>query len=85
VEGKTGTYYERNSPEALAEAVARFDPLAIDPAACVAAAQRFGTGRFQAMMRAIVGEAVAAERAPRPDERPTVLTGLLTRRAAAGS
>jgi glycosyltransferase involved in cell wall biosynthesis len=85
VEGQTGTYYERNSPEALAEAVARFDPLAIDPAACVAAAQRFGTPRFQTMMRAIVGEAVAAERAPRPDERPAVVTGLLTRRAAAGS
>jgi glycosyltransferase involved in cell wall biosynthesis len=84
VEGQTGTYYGENSPQALAEAVARFDPLAIDPAACVAAAQRFGTRRFQAMMRAIVAEAVAAERAPRPDERPAVVTGLLTRRAAGG-
>jgi glycosyltransferase involved in cell wall biosynthesis len=85
VEGETGTYYGENSPDALAEAVARFDPLAIDPGACVAAAQRFGTRRFQAMMRAIVGEAVATERAPRPGERPAVVTGLLARRAAASS
>jgi glycosyltransferase involved in cell wall biosynthesis len=82
VEGETGTYYGQNSPDALAAAVARFDPLAVDPAACVAAAQRFGTRRFQAMMHAIVDEAVAAERAPRPGERPAVVTGLLPRRAA---
>ena len=63
------------------EVVARFDPLAIEPATCVAAAQRFGTRRFQAVMRGIVEEAVAAERAPRPDERPAVV-GLLPRRAA---
>ncbi|HEY6694119.1 MAG TPA: glycosyltransferase [Solirubrobacteraceae bacterium] len=88
VEGVTGAYYAANSAEALAAVVARFDPLAIDPAACVAAAQRFGTGRFQAMMRRIVDETVAAERAPRPGERPAVVTGLLprrARRAAAGS
>jgi glycosyltransferase involved in cell wall biosynthesis len=82
VEGETGAYYERSDPEALAEVVAGFEPLAVDPAACVAAAQRFGTARFQAALRAIVGEAVVAERAPRPDERPAVVTGLLTRRAA---
>ena len=81
-EGTTGAYYGANSPDALAVAVAGFDPLAIDPAACVAAAQRFGTPRFQAMMRVIVEEAVAAERAPRPGERPAVVTGLLPRRAA---
>jgi glycosyltransferase involved in cell wall biosynthesis len=88
VEGETGAYYATNSPDALAEVVARFDPLAIAPAACVAAAQRFGTRRFQGVMRGIVEEAVAAERAPRPDERPAVV-GLLprrtARRAAAGS
>src|ERR671914_204589 len=66
----------------IAAVVAGFEPLAVDPAACVAAAQRFGTARFQAALRAIVGEAVVAERAPRPDERPAVVTGLLTRRAA---
>jgi glycosyltransferase involved in cell wall biosynthesis len=81
-EGETGAYYAANDPHALAEAVSAFNPLAVDPAACVAAAQRFGTRRFQAMMGAIVEEAVAAERAPRPGERPAVVTGLLPRRAA---
>ena len=81
-EGETGTYYRHSDPHALAEAVAGFDPLAVDPAACVAAAQRFGTARFQAALRAIVGDAVASERAPRPGDRPVVVTGLLSRRSA---
>ncbi|MGH2950310.1 MAG: glycosyltransferase, partial [Solirubrobacteraceae bacterium] len=72
-EGETGAYYMRSEPEALAEVVASFDPLAVDPAACVAAAQRFGTGRFQTALRAIVAEAVAAERPPRPGDRPAVV------------
>jgi glycosyltransferase involved in cell wall biosynthesis len=85
-EGETGTYYHASTPEALAEAVARFDPLAIDPAACVAASQRFAAPRFHAGLRRIVAEAIAAERVPRPDDRPPVVTGLLSpRRAAAGS
>jgi glycosyltransferase involved in cell wall biosynthesis len=83
-DGATGVYYRSSDPEALAEVIARFDPTAFDPAVCVAAAQRFGTARFQAGLRAIVKEAVAAERAPRPGDRPTVVTGLLQRRAAAG-
>ena len=87
--GETGAYYERSDPDSLAEAVAAFDPAAFDPDACVAAAQRFGTGRFQAALRRIVAEAVAAERAPRPGDRPVVAGGLLprrvVRRAAAGS
>ena len=58
--------------------------MAFDPAVCVAAAQRFGTARFQAALRAIVEEAVAAERAPRPEERPAVVTGLLQRRRCDG-
>ena len=83
-EGATGTYYGASDPDALAEVVGRFDPFAFDPAVCVAAAQRFGIPRFQAALRAIVEDAVAAERAPRPEERPTVVTGLLQRRAATG-
>ena len=74
--GETGAYYERDDPDALARVVEAFDPLAVDPQACVAAAQRFGTHRFQAQLRAIVGQAVEAERAPRPGDRPTVVTGL---------
>jgi glycosyltransferase involved in cell wall biosynthesis len=81
-EGETGAYYRRSDPEALVEVVAAFDPLAVDPAACVAAAQRFGSERFQTALRAIVAEAVASERAPRPGDRPVVVTGLLSRRGA---
>jgi glycosyltransferase involved in cell wall biosynthesis len=80
--GETGVYYERDDPEALAEVVATFDPASVDPADCIAAAQRFGTARFQEELRAIVARAVEAERAPRPGDRPAVVTGLLPRRAA---
>jgi glycosyltransferase involved in cell wall biosynthesis len=87
-EGVTGTYYERDEPEALARVVEGFDPLAVDPAACVATARQFGADRFRDQLRRIVAGAVEAERAPRPGERPAVVTGLLprrtTRRAAAG-
>jgi glycosyltransferase involved in cell wall biosynthesis len=79
-EGETGAYYRHSDPDSLAAVVSEFDPLAVDPAACVAAAERFGTDRFQSALRAIVDEAVAAERPP--TERPAVVTGLLPRRAA---
>jgi glycosyltransferase involved in cell wall biosynthesis len=82
VAGRTGTYYAESTPEALAEAVAGFDPGEIAPGDCVAAAERFGTRRFQAAMRGIVAEAVAAERAPREDGRRTG-AGLLGARAVA--
>jgi glycosyltransferase involved in cell wall biosynthesis len=80
-EGETGAYYRESDPEALAAVVAGFDPLAIDPAACLAAARRFGTDRFQTALRAIVDEAVAAESSAER-QRPAVVTGLLPRRAA---
>ena len=82
--GETGAYYGSDDPDELARVVEAFDPLSVDPRACVIAAQRFGTARFQAQLRAIVSRAVEAERAPRPDDRPTVVTGLLSRRAASG-
>jgi glycosyltransferase involved in cell wall biosynthesis len=81
-EGETGTYYSSAEPDVLAAAVAAFDPLAVDPEACVDAAQRFGTARFQAALREIVAQAVEAERPPRPGDRPAVVTGLLQRRPA---
>jgi glycosyltransferase involved in cell wall biosynthesis len=79
VEGETGAYYAESSPGSLAGVVEAFDPMAVDPAACVAAAERFGTERFQASLRAIVAEAVLAERPPRPDGRAAP-AGLLPRR-----
>jgi glycosyltransferase involved in cell wall biosynthesis len=78
--GTTGAYYDQSTPEALAAAVEAFDPDAIDPQDCRAAAERFGTQRFQAALRGIVAEAVTAERAPRPGERRGA-TGLLAPRA----
>lgn len=80
-EGETGVCYGVSDPAALADVVAGFDPMALDPAACVAAAQRFGTERFQAALREIVAEALAAEPSAERD-RAAVVTGLLPRRAA---
>jgi glycosyltransferase involved in cell wall biosynthesis len=71
--GETGVYYEPGDPVALARAVAGFDPLAVDPAACVAAAQRFAIPRFQHAFRGLVEETVAAAR-PSADAR-RVATG----------
>jgi glycosyltransferase involved in cell wall biosynthesis len=82
VPGATGAYYAQSTPEALAAAVAAFDPDEVDPQACVEAAERFGIRRFQASLRGIVAEAVSAERAPRTGER-RALSGLLAARAAA--
>jgi glycosyltransferase involved in cell wall biosynthesis len=74
--GVTGVFYDDPAdPRALAAAVRGFEPEAIDPAVCVAAASRFGVARFQARLRAVVDELVARERAPRLAER--TMGGLL--------
>ncbi len=54
-----------------------FDALAIDPAACRAAAERFSVPRFETRLAAIVADAVSDERPPRPGERPVLAAGLL--------
>jgi hypothetical protein len=82
-EGRTGTFYDDgDDPRALAAAVAGFDPGAVDPADCVAAARRFGVEPFQERLRAVVAGAVRdAARAPRAvPERAA--GGLLPRRSA---
>jgi glycosyltransferase involved in cell wall biosynthesis len=76
-EGETGVYYESADPDVLARAVSAFDPLEIDPRACVAAAARFGTADFQARLRSLVAEAVAAERSPRTREMRRIRAGIL--------
>jgi glycosyltransferase involved in cell wall biosynthesis len=58
--GETGVYYEPGDPAALAKAVASFDALSVDPAACVAAARRFALPRFQHTLRRLVDETIAA-------------------------
>jgi glycosyltransferase involved in cell wall biosynthesis len=76
--GVTGAFYERNDPAALAETVLGFDTLAVDSAACRAAAERFSVPRFQKRLAAIVADAVSDERPPRPGEqRPVLAAGLL--------
>jgi glycosyltransferase involved in cell wall biosynthesis len=76
-DGETGVYYERAEPDALAEAVEAFDPLAIDPRACVDAARRFDSADFQHRLRAIVADAVAAERSPKTREMRRIRAGIL--------
>jgi glycosyltransferase involved in cell wall biosynthesis len=68
-EGETGTFFAAATPEALIEALERFDPLAVDPLACVASARRFGVARFQEELARAVEEALEAERPSRPAER----------------
>jgi glycosyltransferase involved in cell wall biosynthesis len=73
LEGETGTLYRPGDAAALAQAVAGFDTLAVDPAACVANAARFDVERFRSGLRRVVAEAYAGERAPRtprPARRP---------------
>jgi glycosyltransferase involved in cell wall biosynthesis len=47
IKGRTGTFFEEATPEALAAAVRAFDAEAIDPQACRANAERFAVGVFK--------------------------------------
>ena len=69
VEDVTGTFYEEPHPDALVDAVARFDALAINPDACVRNARRFDVSEFRQGMSAVVEEALGSERAPREQRR----------------
>jgi glycosyltransferase involved in cell wall biosynthesis len=71
-EGVTGTFFAPCTPEALADAVRRFDPFSVDSAACRAAAAGFGAERFRAELRATVAAAEQAERPARPEGRPAL-------------
>src|SRR4051794_5812123 len=66
LEGETGAFYSSPEAEALMAAVAGFDALAVDPAACRANAERFDVGHFRHGLRAIVAEACAGDRPVRP-------------------
>jgi glycosyltransferase involved in cell wall biosynthesis len=74
IEGETGVFFDRPEPTALVEAVRGFDPLAVDPAGCVSNAARFDVSHFRHGLRALVEEALVAERPPRP--RPRRARGL---------
>jgi glycosyltransferase involved in cell wall biosynthesis len=64
IDGVTGTFWH-GGPEELAEAVRRFDPDAVDPAACVESARRFDVQVFKRSLPAEVRKAVAGSRAGR--------------------
>jgi glycosyltransferase involved in cell wall biosynthesis len=83
IDGVTGSFYDRADPDALVAAVTGFDPLAVDPAACVASARRFDVSRFQDGLRRLVGEASAGERAPRTATRLRGVPRLPSARSAA--
>ncbi len=77
LEGETGTFYATPTVDALCEAVARFDPLGVDPAACVANAQRFDVARFRSSMERVVEDAIAGDRLTRLSRpRPRRARGL---------
>jgi len=70
-EGETGTFYEEASVDALCEAIVRFDAMSIDPAACVANAERFDVGHFRHQMNHVINETLVGDRSalgarPRP-------------------
>src|SRR6478736_4910295 len=46
-EGVTGVFYDEATPASLVAAVRSFDPLAVDPQACVANAARFDAAHFR--------------------------------------
>jgi glycosyltransferase involved in cell wall biosynthesis len=83
-EGRTGVFYESPTPEALADAIVAFDPMSVDPADCVANAQRFSGATFAAEIRAHVERALAAGPSPRGERRRSAARGLAIagRRAA---
>jgi glycosyltransferase involved in cell wall biosynthesis len=77
IEGETGVFYEEPTVQALCAAVEAFDPLAIDPAACVRNAERFDVARFQTAMQRVVDEQLAGERGTRGvRRRPRRVRGL---------
>jgi glycosyltransferase involved in cell wall biosynthesis len=69
VEGRTGAFYDEPSAEALAAAVAAFDPLSVSSQDCMTNAQRFSRATFQAQVGGIVQEALAAGPSPNADRR----------------
>jgi glycosyltransferase involved in cell wall biosynthesis len=56
VDGVTGAFFDRPEPAALAQAVVRFDALAVDPAACVESARRFDRAQFRRGLATVVDQ-----------------------------
>jgi len=82
IEHETGAFFAQPSADALVQTLRAFDPLSVDPAACVRNAARFDVTRFAEGISAVVAEACNAER-PRDDRprAPRRARGLTSRRA----
>ena len=63
VDGQTGTFFDQPTPESLVQAVRRFDPGQIDPAACARNAARFDTAVFKRQISDLI-ERVTGESHP---------------------
>ena len=63
IEGETGTFFHKQTPEALAEAVQAFDADGIDPDACCANAERFDTAVFREKLSRFIQEQIRARAA----------------------
>jgi len=64
IPGKTGEFFTEQTPEALAEVLASFDPARYDPAACRANAERFNNERFRQELGDYVQRVVAGQEPP---------------------
>jgi len=59
LDGETGVFFDAQEPEAVCEAVGRFERLTFEPERIRAHAEQFSAGRFRAEFRALVEEAWA--------------------------
>lgn len=75
LEGQTGAFFDEPDPASLAAVVQAFDPLEVDPEACVRNAGRFGVARFRERFAAAVHEAETQERPEHrvPRRRPRLV------------
>lgn len=78
VEGVTGAFFDRQTPEALREAVLAFDPACYDPAVIRSRAVRYDTSRFKSRFADFVATCYEKHRrgvpvADRYDERPVAV------------
>ncbi len=58
VDGKTGLFFEENTPEALNAAVKSFEKLKLDPKDCIKQAEKFSSARFKKEIKEFVNSKV---------------------------
>lgn len=56
IDGKTGVFYEPNTPEMLNEAIEKFEKTKINPDHCVQQAEKFSEKEFDRKIKEIVGK-----------------------------